>query len=229
MASDTRNRTYRAAIDLFSQKGYKGTSLKDIAALVGVQHASLYAHFKAKDYILTAIYDEFEESYTRRRPTPEGILSIAETQSLEAALSNIFFKFEAGEETERMMKITKIVFSLQYEDRRAAELVNGIMVDGALAVRQEIFETLKAAGKIREIDTRWLAYVFLGFSYAVLQKVLLHGMVVDGVVDDFAQGVRYMAAYYAALLTPPAPQWDGLSACHGSASTPGALSRSFSP
>lgn len=204
MSSETKKRAYLAAIDLFSKKGYNGTSLKEIAETVGLRQASLYNYFKAKDNILTAIYTDFKDCYIRHRPTPEGILAIAESQSLEAALANIFYRFDAGEETDRMMKITKIVFSLQYEDKRAAELVSGIMVDSALSVRQRIFEALQAAGRIKKSDTRWLAYVFFSFSYVILQKLLLHDLVISEVEDDFLVGIRYLAATFAALLDPSA-------------------------
>ncbi len=205
MPSDTKKRVYLAAVDLFSKKGYTGTSLSEIAEMVGLRQASLYNYYKAKDDLLTAVFRDFEESYTRHRPTPETILSTAENQSLEAALAAIFYRFDAGEETDRMMKVTKIVFSLKYEDPRAADLMNRIMLDGALAVRQDIFDVLQTAGKIKKCDTRWLAYMFFSFSFVILQRLLLHDLVIDEVADDFSEGIKYMAVTYAQLLNPSSP------------------------
>ncbi len=205
MPSDMKKRVYLSAVELFSKMGYEKATLNNIAEMVGLRQASLYNYFKAKDDLLTAIYADFKDSYTRHRPTPGTILTIAENQSLEDALAAIFYRFDAGDETDRMAKITKIVFSLQYEDKRAAELVSGIMVDGALAVRQKIFDTLQAAGKIKKVDTRWLAYTFFSFSYVILQKLLLHDLVIADMDDDFGAGIRYMAATYAKLLDPSSP------------------------
>lgn len=124
MPNETKKRVYLTAIDLFSQKGFGGTSLKEIAETIGVRQASIYNHFKAKEDILTAIFADFEDSYTRHRP---------------------------------------------------------------------------------KIDTRWLAYAFFSFSYVIPQKLLLHDLVIAEVEDDFAAGIQYISATYAALLDPSSP------------------------
>lgn len=42
----------KAALDLFSATGYDGTSMREIAAAVGVKAGSLYSHFPSKEEIL---------------------------------------------------------------------------------------------------------------------------------------------------------------------------------
>lgn len=44
------------AARLFSTRGYESTSMRDIAAAVGMLPGSIYYHFPSKDEILTAIY-----------------------------------------------------------------------------------------------------------------------------------------------------------------------------
>jgi AcrR family transcriptional regulator len=48
----TRNEILDAAAQIFSQKGYHGTSMQDIALLVNLQKASLYHHVSSKQEIL---------------------------------------------------------------------------------------------------------------------------------------------------------------------------------
>jgi len=56
------------ALELFSTKGYDGTSMEDIAKAVGIKKASIYAHFPGKEQIFTAamqsVIDEYE-AFTR--------------------------------------------------------------------------------------------------------------------------------------------------------------------
>ena len=47
-----------AAVELFSEKGYEATSVRDLAGAVGIQPASLYAHFRGKEDVLLAVIDE---------------------------------------------------------------------------------------------------------------------------------------------------------------------------
>ena len=57
------------ASDLFRERGYAGTSIRDIARALSVQGASLYAHVTSKEDVLWAIVDRaatrFEEAADR--------------------------------------------------------------------------------------------------------------------------------------------------------------------
>ena len=50
----TKERIVEEALTLFSVKGYKGTSVKDIAGAVGSKDSSIYKHFTGKQEILDA-------------------------------------------------------------------------------------------------------------------------------------------------------------------------------
>jgi AcrR family transcriptional regulator len=51
----TRGEILRAALILFAGTGFHGTSIRDIAAKVGITSASLYAHYPAKEQILAEL------------------------------------------------------------------------------------------------------------------------------------------------------------------------------
>ncbi|GAA2388197.1 hypothetical protein GCM10010420_09240 [Streptomyces glaucosporus] len=54
-ASALRGQILEAALHLFAARGYRGTSLHDIATVVGCSKASLLYHFAGKDAILTEL------------------------------------------------------------------------------------------------------------------------------------------------------------------------------
>lgn len=54
-AEVTRRRILEAANTLFAERGYAGTSTRDIAEHLGMTSASLYYHFPAKDELLSAL------------------------------------------------------------------------------------------------------------------------------------------------------------------------------
>ncbi len=56
-APDTATLIQEVALELFSQHGYDGTSLREIADRLGVTKAALYYHYRTKDDILVAIVD----------------------------------------------------------------------------------------------------------------------------------------------------------------------------
>src|SRR5690349_1916091 len=56
-AADTRERILEVARRLFTEHGYDGTSLRDIADELGFTKAALYYHFQSKEQILTALVE----------------------------------------------------------------------------------------------------------------------------------------------------------------------------
>ena len=57
-ARDTRREILDAALDLFAEGGFFGTSTRQIARAVGVRESALYHHFPSKDAILEEILEE---------------------------------------------------------------------------------------------------------------------------------------------------------------------------
>ena len=51
----TRQAILDAALDLFAQKGFFGTSLRDVAKAVGVRESALYNYFPSKDALFEAL------------------------------------------------------------------------------------------------------------------------------------------------------------------------------
>ena len=51
----TRQAILDAALELFADKGYFGTSLRDIAAVVGVRESALYNYFRGKEALFSAL------------------------------------------------------------------------------------------------------------------------------------------------------------------------------
>ncbi|WP_349425873.1 helix-turn-helix domain-containing protein [Microbacterium sp. LWS13-1.2] len=56
----TRAAIVAAAHDAFVTRGYRATSLRDVAAAAGISHPGLLRHFATKDEVLAAVVDLFE-------------------------------------------------------------------------------------------------------------------------------------------------------------------------
>jgi AcrR family transcriptional regulator len=73
-ANGTRERILDIALDLFVEKGYEKTSLREIAERLGFSKAALYYHFASKDDILLALHLRLHqmgrEAFARFEGTP---------------------------------------------------------------------------------------------------------------------------------------------------------------
>ncbi|MGH7691039.1 MAG: TetR/AcrR family transcriptional regulator [Gemmatimonadaceae bacterium] len=54
-AAGTSTRVLEAALKLFAEHGYAAASVRDVAAAAGVKPATIYAHYRSKEYILAEL------------------------------------------------------------------------------------------------------------------------------------------------------------------------------
>jgi len=60
--SKTKDKILKHALKLFSSKGYKATTVRDIAGAIGIKQSALYNHFKNKDEILETLISNLTSS-----------------------------------------------------------------------------------------------------------------------------------------------------------------------
>jgi AcrR family transcriptional regulator len=60
--SKTKDKILKVALKLFATKGYKATTVRDIAGVLGVKQSALYNHFKNKDEILETLISNLTSS-----------------------------------------------------------------------------------------------------------------------------------------------------------------------
>src|SRR5262249_32604407 len=58
--TDARARIQQVAVELFTEHGYEGTSLREIAERLSVTKAALYYHFKSKEDIIQSLAEDYQ-------------------------------------------------------------------------------------------------------------------------------------------------------------------------
>ena len=62
----SRERILDSAVQLFSQQGYAGTGVHEIARGAGIEKAALYWHFGSKEGLLAAVLDRMDAEFVER-------------------------------------------------------------------------------------------------------------------------------------------------------------------
>jgi AcrR family transcriptional regulator len=62
----SRERILDSAIQLFSERGYAGTGVHEIARRAGIEKAALYWHFGSKEGLLAAVLDRMDAEFIER-------------------------------------------------------------------------------------------------------------------------------------------------------------------
>ncbi|MDR1825752.1 MAG: TetR/AcrR family transcriptional regulator [Bifidobacteriaceae bacterium] len=71
----TRDQIIAAASAAFAERGYHGSSLRQIAAAIGLSPAAILRHFDSKDDLLTAVLEDWtaQTNAIQGQPRPRGL------------------------------------------------------------------------------------------------------------------------------------------------------------
>jgi RND family efflux transporter MFP subunit len=154
----TRQAILDAALELFADKGYFGTSLRDVAAAVGVRESALYNYFKSKEALFEALILAHEHTRSERlAPIADGAIADGRLLLERLALASLE-DFLAPRE--------QMMFRLLMSDGIRLARTGRINLYERLASGrerlQEIMRRLIREGWLRKADPHLLALTFAG-------------------------------------------------------------------
>lgn len=170
----TGERIFNAAIELFAEKGFHATSMREIARAVGIKESSLYNHFPGKNAILEAILRYYEEGFLGAIPPFEKISGFLESFSdpvklwLETALSF------AGSLPPRTSVISRMLFNEMFLDERCRRFVLNGMFAAQKKLTQMLLQYLLDRKMIKKIDVEMVSgqYVYMLHGLDIENRLL---------------------------------------------------------
>jgi AcrR family transcriptional regulator len=191
-----RQQIVSVAADLFSQKGFSGTTTKEIADGAGVSEAIIFRHFSTKRDLYRAIID------SKTRQSSEVI----QTELEAAAASNDdreFFRILATRKLEFYCDDPALMRLLLFSALEGHELTDIFFQSTTVEVRNYIrryIEHRVAEGAFRKVDPAVAARAFLGMVANQAQVQILFkpcddltqssNEIVDFFVDIFLDGIK---------------------------------------
>lgn len=171
----TKEKIIAASLELFSQRGYDGVSMRDIAAAVGIKGASIYNHFKGKEAIFEAILEKMEQRYKEQ----------AVGMQLDGAEADRDVKVYAGISEERLLQMGKNLFLYflhdeyagkfrkmltieQFRNEKLASVYSRQYGDDPLAYQGMLFDLLMKQGELRQENPKITALHFYAPIYFML-------------------------------------------------------------
>ena len=151
----TKERILNSALSLFSRNGYDGTSMEQIADLVGIRAPSLYKHFKGKEDILNELISIAESRYEEFFGSDSNIGKIPENheEMIEAQMKRIRFTM-----SDPMIRMTRIfLVKEQFRNKKLAEITSKHQIDGLQKMYTRIIEGMMEKGLFRKDDPQFLA------------------------------------------------------------------------
>lgn len=165
----TKQRILGASIDLFAEKGYDRTSIRDIAKAVDITESAVYRHYESKDAILDAIFDQLvDQVYTPLTPR-QGTSEQASIfrQILEGLPAYILAH-------PQLLKILRILLYEMNPNEKMQEFIKRESGVKANEYTEALLRKEMEAGRIRRCDVKALAALVNSFRFAwLLQNFII--------------------------------------------------------
>jgi|LSQX01.3.fsa_nt_gb AcrR family transcriptional regulator len=174
---NTKKAVIYHALALFSDRGYDGVSMRDIASAVGIKAASLYNHFKSKEDIFMSIIDEMSKRYKEAITTiqlPHGEINEVADEYMhlsEEALVSIakkmflyFLKDDFASKFRRMLTIE------QFGSLQARDAFQNLFINGPINFEKILFKNMMEQGGFIKCDPYIMALHFYSPIFLLLNK-----------------------------------------------------------
>lgn len=160
---DRRAQILQTAVDLFSKRGFRGTTTKEIAIAAGVSEAIIFRHFATKDELWGAILEAKACTDPLHRYPWEG------NEKLRKAMDDrddfgVFYEMAVKGLNKHQADegFMRLLFYSALEEHELAESFFGDFIDKIYEFLGSYIKTRQAEGAMREIDPRMVVRAFLG-------------------------------------------------------------------
>jgi AcrR family transcriptional regulator len=159
MVTSTKEKILNEALDLLAEKGYHGTSMREIAKAVGIKGSSIYNHFSGKEDIFSELFnylapldlksENFQNKFTK-----------AEVDPIETL--NYFGRTVIKEmQNQKKVKLLKIMF--KENNNPVVKKRLQVRIKNNVKIINKFFARLQMEGGIRsDLDPEFTANEFVG-------------------------------------------------------------------
>ena len=186
MAKDTKERILTAALEMFSQKGYEGTNIRELSAFLGLVKSGIYKHYESKEAVWNALLDRMITYYGERFGSPENLPPVPE--SLESLVDMTMRMVNFTIHDEMIIKTRKLLTIEQFRDERARDLATKHFLTGLTDMFTPLFAGMMDKGLLRKDDPAMLA-----FAYTAPISALIH--LCDREPDKTQEAMKQVEAF----------------------------------
>ena len=151
----TKEKILDAALTLFAENGYDGTSVEQIAGIVGIKAPSLYKHYKGKEDILNALVDSAETWYEEMFGFENNIGEVPQSREefIKVTMERISFTMR-----DPIIRKTRILLvQEQFRNERISEATTRHQLDGIQRMYAKIIKGMMDEGIVKSDDSDLLA------------------------------------------------------------------------
>lgn len=172
MSCETKEQIIETALELFSQNGFLGTSMSDIASQLKITKGALYKHYESKQQILEQIIErmakldlerakKYEMPETEQKKFAEAYIHIPTEKICKYSIA----QFRHWTEENFSAKFRKMLTLEQFRSKEMSDLYQNYLGTGPLEYMTKIFKKMtKSKPKARQLALEFYGPIFILYS-----------------------------------------------------------------
>ena len=165
----TKGRIVDIAVRLMSENGHSGASLRDIAAEVGINAASIYNHFKSKNEIIMEMLEFFEETQDMFMPDLYSLLDMCKTKPIKEILDQLNFYYHPS--VQETMDRIMVIASMEYRsNERCKDFMRKRLLSLANSYTRPVLMKLIELERIEPIDVEGFIILLNNYCYSAATR-----------------------------------------------------------
>ena len=166
---NTKKKIEDAAMDLFAEYGFKGTSVRKIASEVGIRESALYNHFENKEAIFMAIVQRVFASPFAQQRSAEKMSELA--RQGKPFLQKFTTEFKLMTFDRKFEKLFRFMLIEIMQNQLVREGFKKEFHDANIKILSSGFFIMMQEGLIRSSDPMQLASAYLGEMFYLRMHV----------------------------------------------------------
>lgn len=172
MSCETKEQIIETALELFSQNGFLGTSMNDIASQLKITKGALYKHYESKQQILERIIErmaeldlerakKYEMPETEQKKFAEAYIHIPTEKIRKYSIA----QFRHWTEENFSAQFRKMLTLEQFRSKEMSDLYQNYLGTGPLEYMTKIFKKMtKSKPKARQLALEFYGPIFILYS-----------------------------------------------------------------
>jgi AcrR family transcriptional regulator len=194
-AKDRKRDILKAAMEVFAQKGFRGTTTRDLASYAEINEAIIFRHFSTKEELYRAILEEKNRQWQNSKVEELKLLAIngEDAQFLEAIGRAIL------ERHEKDMTFMRLFLFSALEGHELSDMfINSMPERDPLAT---YMQSRIDKGVFRNVDAALASRAFVGMFFSFIQWQEIFGLKKKRVFDREEVVRTFVAIFLAGMKT----------------------------
>ena len=168
MAKDTKQRILDEALAMFAERGFDGTSMRELAETLGLGKSALYKHYASKDAIWSSMLDMVEAYYSESFGSDDNLPPIPDScdELIESSMKMISFTMH----DERIILTRKLLLVEQFRDERARALAAEHFLGRLERIFTHVFAGMMEKGLLKPNNPELLAFAYTAPVSALIMQ-----------------------------------------------------------